>query len=282
MNNIIAWWSGGITSAVTCRLCIDLFGLDNVRLIFIDTKNEDPDTYRFKTDCEKWYGKEIETITSAKYSNIEEVWYKFKSLNVAHGAICSSELKREVRKEWGRHNTWSHQAFGFSIEEPKRALSMSINYPDLCPIFPLLMYSYTKKQCIKIVQEANIIPPITYQLGFLNNNCFRTGCVQGGVGYWQKMGRDFPPKFYAMAKREHDLTNLKGKPVTMLKEQGKEKGLVFLMPHPNYPNIKDISMMKGREPEPLMECNGFCGVNDLEERKESENDINYEQLTMDI
>jgi hypothetical protein len=28
-----------------------------------------------------------------------------------------------------------------------------------------------------------------------------------------------------------------------------------------YPLLKDISMMKGREPEPLMECNGFCEPN---------------------
>ena len=61
-SKIIAWWSGGITSAVTCKLCIDLYGIDNVRFIFIDTKNEDEDTYRFKLDCEKWFNKEIETI----------------------------------------------------------------------------------------------------------------------------------------------------------------------------------------------------------------------------
>lgn len=26
-----------------------------------------------------------------------------------------------------------------------------------------------------------------YKLGFTNNNCFGTGCVQGGIGYWQKV-----------------------------------------------------------------------------------------------
>jgi hypothetical protein len=51
---------------------------------------------------------------------------------------------------------------------------------------------------------------------------------------------------------------------------------VFLKPHPDYPTIKDISLMKGREPKPLMECNGFCGINDLEERIETENEINYQ------
>ena len=96
-----------------------------------------------------------------------------------------------------------------------------------------------------------------YKMGFLNNNCFKTGCVQGGIGYWQKMKRDFPEKFDAMSKVEHDLTDLKGKPVTMLKDQSKRGGLVFLKPHPKYPNIKDITKMRGREPKPLFECNGF-------------------------
>jgi len=274
-KDIIGWWSGGITSAVACKIAIDLYGIDNVRLIFIDTRNEDKDTYRFKTDCEKWYGKEIETITSDKHENIQAVWRRYKALNNANGAVCSSELKRTVREVWQRTNTWKHQVFGFELTEAKRAISLKKNHSKTNPIFTLLMFGYSKKDCIKIVQDANIEVPITYKLGYLNNNCFETGCTQGGIGYWQKMEREFPPKFDAMADMEHELTDAKGKPVTMLKDQGKDGGLVFLKPHPDYPNIKDISMMKGREPQPLFECNGLCGINDLE-RNDTEKEINYE------
>jgi 3'-phosphoadenosine 5'-phosphosulfate sulfotransferase (PAPS reductase)/FAD synthetase len=80
MKQVIAWWSGGITSAVACHLALKLF--EDVRIVFIDTRNEDDDTYRFKDDCEKWYGKEIEVITNNDYENIEEVWIRHKSLNV--------------------------------------------------------------------------------------------------------------------------------------------------------------------------------------------------------
>ena len=129
----------------------------------------------------------------------------------------------------------------------------------------------------------------------INNNCFGKsktsigGCVQGGIGYWQKIARDFPKKFDKMAEMEHRLTDLKGQPVTMLKDQGKEakekggKGhLVFLKPHPKYPHLKDLSMMKGRDVEPLFECSGFCGTYDLGERKPTENEINYNQLDLFI
>lgn len=280
MTDVIAWWSGGITSAVTCKICIDLFGLENVRIIFIDTYNEDDDTYRFLYDCEKWYGKKIETITriGEKYDCIQDVWYKYKSLNVAGGAICSSELKRELRKEWERENDFKYQAFGFDIKEINRVESMTRNYRKTAkPIFPLLLHGYTKQDCVNIIQDVGFELPNAYKLGFLNNNCLKTMCVQGGIGYWQKVERDFPEKFEAMAQVEHELTDLKGKPITMCKDQSKGGGLVFLKPHEDYPHIKDLSMMKGREPKPLMDCNGLdCGVKDLDERIETENEINYQ------
>jgi len=162
-QKIIGWWSGGITSAVTCKAIIDLFGLKNCRFVFIDTKNEDDDTYRFKKDCEKWYGKEIETITGIgeKYDSIQDVWIKNKSLNVAKGAICSSTLKLEVRRRWQKKNDYRHQAFGFELEpkEAGRAKSMTLNHPNSKPIYPLLLFGYSKKDCLNIIEEAGIAPP---------------------------------------------------------------------------------------------------------------------------
>ena len=296
---IVGWWSGGVTSAVTCYLCIKLYGRENCRFIFIDTKNEDRDTYRFKTDCEKWWGGVIETITglvkgeyaSGKYESIEDVWIKHKSLNVAHGAICSSELKKVVREKWQKDNDYTYQAFGFDIDEVKRAKSIKMNHPKTKPIFPLLMFGLQKKDCLDILAEHNIEAPRMYKLGFHNNNCFGKsdtsigGCVQGGIGYWQKLKREYREKWEKMADMEHKLTDMRGEPVTMLKDQSAEASssgnkLVFLKPHPKYPHIKDLSMMAGREPKPLMECNGFCTTNDLEERNPTEDEINYNQLSM--
>jgi hypothetical protein len=298
-KKIVCWWSGGITSAVACKLAIDFFGKDNCLLIMIDTKNEDDDTYRFKKDCEGWYGVPIITLTcifdsnnnrdvifvdiGAEYKKIQDVWFKYKSLNVAHGAVCSSELKRRTREVWQKNADFDHQVFGFEFDkkEINRALSISINHPNSKPIFPLLMMGYNKEDCIKFVQDAGIKIPITYTYGFRNNNCFKTGCVQGGIGYWQKMKRDFPDKFNEMANIEHDLTKLKGKPVTMLKDQSKDAKtsgniLVFLKKHPDYPELKSIDEMPDCKVEPLFECNGFCGTNDLSDRKETEDEINFE------
>jgi 3'-phosphoadenosine 5'-phosphosulfate sulfotransferase (PAPS reductase)/FAD synthetase len=279
---VICWWSGGITSAVACWLAIRLYGRENCRIIMIDTGNEDEDTYRFKEDCERWYGKYIEVARNEKYKSIQEVWIKYKSLNVAHGAICSSELKRAVRERIEKNSTYANQVFGFDIDEPKRAKAMRANYPESKTIFPCLLYGYSKNDCIKIVETAGIEIPRMYRLGYSNNNCFGTMCIQGGIGYWQKVKIDQPPKFDAMADMEWFLTELKGKPVTMLKDQSKEAKesgniLVFLKKHPNYPNLKCLADFPKQEVKPLFECNGFCGTNDLNpKRNETEKELNFD------
>jgi 3'-phosphoadenosine 5'-phosphosulfate sulfotransferase (PAPS reductase)/FAD synthetase len=112
-KKVICWWSGGITSAVACKEAIGIFGKEACRVIMMDTRNEDQDTYRFLKDCEKWYGISIERISAidkrddaefvnvgADYGSIRDVWMRYNSLNVATGAICSTDLKRRVREKW--------------------------------------------------------------------------------------------------------------------------------------------------------------------------------------
>lgn len=292
MRNIICWWSGGVTSAVACKIAIDLYGIEKCRVIMIDTQNEHEDTYRFKNYCEKWYGLQIDTISAIgeKWKSIQDVWITRKSLNTATGAICSTELKRVVREKWEKENKFEYQVFGFEFEskEFNRAKSMTINHPKAKAIYPLLLKGLTKKDCLQIITDANIEVPLVYKLGYKNNNCFKTGCVQGGIGYWQKIQREDIDKFNAMADMEHYLTELKGEPVTMLKDQSNEaklkskydktKAFVFLRKNKNYPELKCIDDMPRCKVEPLFECNGMCGINDLIERSKTENEINYEAL----
>ena len=284
MSKVICWWSGGITSAIACKIAIDLYNKENCKIIFLDTKNEHEDTYRFKDDCSKWYGLEIESLSAIpeNYSSIQDVWYKHKQLNTANGAVCSYMLKRRVREAWEKSNTWRHQVFGFEFDkkELNRAKALKLNHPHIKPIFPLLMYGLDKQGCIEMLPKEIKLPE-AYKMGYLNNNCLNTGCISGGIGYWQKIQRDMPEKFEEMAKIEHELTELRGYPVTMLKDQSKGAGdkklkenLVFLKPNKNYPKNKSINDMKGREPKPLTDCNGFCGIDDLVKGKnETEREI---------
>lgn len=291
MNDIICWWSGGVTSAVACKKAIELFGLDRCRIIMIDTRNEDGDTYRFKNNCEVWYEKEIESISAIpeKYSAIWDVWRKHKSLNTANGAICSTQLKRKVREDWQKNNKFTYQVFGYEFDtrEFKRALSMTLNHEKIKPIYPLLMFGLSKKDCLDICEKERLKVPRAYKWGFHNNNCMQTGCVQGGIGYWQKMHSAFPDLYKKMAKMEHELTDAKGEPVTMLKDQSKQSvelakklGIkrkyapLFLEKHPDYPEFKTVMDKKTKPVEPLIDCNGFCGVNDLSQSNPTELELN--------
>ena len=88
-----------------------------------------------------------------------------------------------------------------------------------------------------------------------------------------------------MAKVEHDLTDAKGSPVTMLKDQSRKaklsgRQLVFLKKHPDYPDHKTIDDMTGRKIKPVMECNGFCGTNDFLEVNDTEKELNYSEKTI--
>ena len=188
MKDIICWWSGGITSAVACILSIELYGIDRCRVIFIDTCNEHPDTYRFFLDCEKLFGIEIEIITGIKdykprikgykdifldrakyyqpnknthYYSILDVWKWYCSLNVSFGAVCSTDLKRAVRENWQKENEYKHQVFGFEFNkrEFNRAVSISLNHPKSNPIFPLLMMGYNKGKCFDIINSLDIQIP---------------------------------------------------------------------------------------------------------------------------
>ncbi len=286
---IACWWSGGVASAVAVKQTIDLFGKDRCRILFIDVGREHEDTYRFKDDCEKWYGIPIETVTRLKvpfikndeeYSfwSVEDVWRHYKSLNVATGAICSTELKRKARELYQQENPdFIYNVFGFDLSEAKRAVGMTANNPHVKPIYPMMMFGTTKHDCFDILAENNIEPPIAYTLGFRNNNCLghtdsdEGGCVQGGIGYWQKMAKIFPRKYQRMAMLEHEFTNERGYPVTMLKDQSKEalskadkkEALVFLEPHPDYPNNKSLRDFPEMKVESFIDCNGYCGTYDL-------------------
>ena len=59
---ILAWWSAGITSAVACKMALEMY--EDVELYYIGISSANKDNQRFKNDCEKWYGKEIKTLTS--------------------------------------------------------------------------------------------------------------------------------------------------------------------------------------------------------------------------
>jgi len=267
-NRVIGNFSGGCASAIACAMALETY--EHVHIAFCDTNMEHPDTYALIGQFQDRFGVKIHRYTSSKFHQPESVWNHFKGLNFAHGAPCSTELKRVVRvKQIQDLDNDYGQVFGFTVEEERRALNMKKNYPEINPLFPLIENSISKEDCFDLMKEYGLKIPDPYR-HFLNNNCIghpfeeEGGCVQGGIGYWQKMKTVYPRKFDFMAEKEHDLSALKGKPVTICKDQRKAtKGnRLFLKACPDFPEVETIDVIKGRQPETVFECNGFCSTED--------------------
>jgi 3'-phosphoadenosine 5'-phosphosulfate sulfotransferase (PAPS reductase)/FAD synthetase len=200
----IAWFSGGITSAVACKLAL---GVDpNLEIIFIETGSHHPDLLRFLHDCEKWFGKNIQILQHETIKSVEECLKKYRFINSPAGARCTSTLKSDVRKRWEKTRddidtyVWG---FEFGAKEENRAKRIVQRQPDKKHIFPLIEAKIDKPAAIKFVQEAKIEIPMMYKLGYHNNNCL--GCVKGGMAYWNKIRVDFPEIFERTAKLEREI-----------------------------------------------------------------------------
>jgi len=201
-NQIIAWFSCGVTSAVACKLALQIY--DNVELYYIDIGSQCRDSIRFLEECQDWYGQKITILTSKEYCCHFDVIEKERVIGLHNYFPCTKKLKKDVRyalqddmKEWGG------QVWGFELGEEIRATRMLEQYPDLKSLFPLIEAQLTKENCAFILEQQGIELPKMYKLGYNNNNCI--GCVRGGMGYWNKIRVDFPNIFQRMAKLERKI-----------------------------------------------------------------------------
>lgn len=204
---VVSWFSAGVSSFIATYLEKD--NVDKIIYTHIDDQHED--TMRFLKDCEKAIGKEIEILQS-RYKTVNEVIRQFRFINSPYGARCTDILKRRVRKEWEyeHRNESLTYIWGYDIEERRRAERLLESMPQFKHKFPLIEKQLTKDDCHGILRGLGIKRPMMYELGYRNNNCI--GCVKGGMGYWNKIRKDFPEVFAERAKleREIEATCIKG------------------------------------------------------------------------
>lgn len=202
-QRVVAWFSCGVTSAVATKLALAKWG-ERVVIARIVLKGEHEDNNRFAADCERWFGQPILNIASKKYADHWGVIAGERYINGPAGAKCSGVLKRKVREDF--QDFWDIQVFGFDADEERaqnRARDFRRHHPDVMVSTPLLDADLGKADCLAMVGRAGIEIPAMYRLGYGNNNCI--GCVKGGMGYWNKVRRDFPAAFARMAALERQI-----------------------------------------------------------------------------
>jgi hypothetical protein len=235
----IAWFSCGVTSAVACKLALEIYGTENVELYYIVIDSAHEDNKRFIDDCEKWYGKKINKVQSEKYKDQFDVIEKIKYINGVNGAPCTLHLKKNVRYRIEKEIDFDGQIFGFEFEkkEINRAIRFSQQYPQAKPHYPLIDRKITKSQCAEILLKNGIKLPKMYELGFHNNNCI--GCVKGGKGYWNHVRKHFPNEFDKMLELEQQIG------ATCIKNK----------------YLKDLKPNEGKHEPPIVpDCGTFCEI----------------------
>lgn len=199
----IAWFSCGATSAVACKLALQMY--DDVEIYYIETGSHHPDSLRFLKDCENWFGVKIKILQSG-YKNHFEVFEKTGVLSMPTYTPCTTFLKVRPRQEFeSKHPEITHYIWGFEKgqKEENRAKRMVEKYPQYEHIFPLIDANLNKESCLALIEQAGIKTPEMYLKGYHNNNCI--GCVRGGAGYWNKIRIDFPEHFKKMAEIERKI-----------------------------------------------------------------------------
>lgn len=230
----VIWFSAGATSAVAARLALTEY--PDAEIVRIRIDSEHPDSDRFSDDVEKWLGKPIITLTPKRKNHWNVLAYH-RYLNGPTGAKCTRELKRDMRVSYTQPDDL--QVFGFDADEKERVEDFRERNPEINFVAPLLDAGLTKSECHSILMKAGIAPHAMYLLGYDHANC--VGCVKGGMGYWNKIRKDFPDVFDRMAKLERDIG------ASCLKDKN---GRVFLDTlDPNRGNMKT---------EPKIDCGIFC------------------------
>lgn len=195
----VAWFSCGVSSAMVCYLCRN--ELDEIHYQHIDDQH--PDSLRFLHDVERLIDKPI-SIHQSPYRSVDKVCRAFGFFKGAYGARCTDVLKKRERKIWEREHPGRHTYFwGLDATEQRRVDGIIRAMPDYDHRFPLIERSMTKQDAHELANRLGLRRPAMYDLGYNNNNCI--GCLKGGIGYWNKIRRDFPDVFAARAKLERDL-----------------------------------------------------------------------------
>lgn len=239
MRRVLCHFSCGAASAVATKLAINKYGKDRVEVLNIHIKEEHPDNQRFLKDCEEWFGVPITTVQNEKYDgSIYEV-FKQGYLKGIHGAPCTTQLKRKIRAKFQRED--DVHIFGYTMEEQQRAIDFEDRNQELDVDWTLIDAGLSKPDCLALLQDAGIEIPEMYKLGYKNNNCI--GCVKGGMGYWNKIRRDFPDVFARMAMVEREVDH------AILKDP---KGAIFL---------DELDPERGNMDEEVdIECSFFCAM----------------------
>ena len=195
----VVWFSCGAASAVAAKFALKKY--KNCEIVYCDTGGEHESNKQFLKDCEKWLKRKITILKNEKYVDHFDVFKKERYLYGHLGSRCTVELKKKLRLEYQKPD--DIHIFGYTFDEKNRAEKFESHNPELFVDWILIEKEVSKENCLGILWQSGIKLPKMYDLGYNHNNCI--GCVKGGMGYWNKIRKDFPDHYNKMAKIEREI-----------------------------------------------------------------------------
>lgn len=252
MSRIVSNFSCGAASAVATKLALQQYQGQEFLILNAFIHEEHPDNQRFLEDCQRWFGHPITQLRDEKYgASTFGVFTKKRFIAGLGGAPCSKALKRDVIQAHQRPD--DTVVIGYTAEEAHRIDRILDANNGVKAVFPLIERGLMKADCLALIERAGIALPAMYHQGYDHNNCI--GCVKGGLGYWNKIRRDYPDTFERMAKLQEAI----GPKSDFLKLN--ENGVK----NSRYISLRELPADVGRyEDEPKIQCGVFCEMADAE------------------
>lgn len=204
-RRVVVGFSGGVTSAWCAGWALRTFPREEVVLLWHDTKEEHPDTYRFIREMSAALKHPITERSDGR--SVTQVFRDEGFLGNGMNAMCSRILKVEQ----GQKHTRELQAagfdvikvFGYSAKERARidrAAGRAVVEGFSCR-FPILEERITKQQTADWCLAQGVRPSAMYRWSD-HANC--VGCVKGGRAYWLAVAENEPEVFEQRAQLEEE------------------------------------------------------------------------------
>lgn len=217
----VVMFSGGIGSWAAARRIADRFGVDDLTLLFCDTRMEDEDLYRFIHEAAKDICAPLEIIADGRTP--WQVFHDERFLGTSRIDPCSKILKRKLADRWldehcDKSSTVVYTGIDWSEIHRHERLAKRRAESGWRYEAPMTEPPYIDKpQMIKSLRERGIDPPRLYSMGFAHNNCGGF-CVKAGQGHFSLLYRAMPDRYKQHEQYELEFQRFIGRDVTILSE----------------------------------------------------------------
>lgn len=173
MTTHVIQFSSGIGSWATARRVAERHGTDNLILLFADTRDEDPDNYRFATDAAANIGAPLITVADGR--DVKQVMRDERFLGNSRIAPCSKHLKQIPCRKWLQENTDPAETIlyvGIDASEIHRIPAIVAGWAPWPVEFPMTEPPYIDKLMMLAIARADgLEPPSMYRDNYPHANC---------------------------------------------------------------------------------------------------------------